>query len=158
MPARNSPAPWVIDAKGRATDDPNVLFADPKGALLPLGGLDAGYKGFGLALLIEALTAGLAGFGRADPSEGWGATVFVQALDPAAFGGDGGFGRQTARMADACHAATPATGRRPRPRSRARRAGACASSASTGSRSTRRSCPRCAVERKLGVAPPPVVG
>jgi L-lactate dehydrogenase len=104
------PGPWVIDAEGRATDDPNVVFADPKGALLPLGGLDAGYKGFGLALMIEALTAGLAGSGRADPPEGWGATVFVQAIDPAAFGGDAGFRRQMDRMVEASHASRPRPG------------------------------------------------
>ncbi|HSN45927.1 MAG TPA: Ldh family oxidoreductase [Casimicrobiaceae bacterium] len=104
------PGPWVIDAEGHATDDPNVVFADPKGALLPLGGLDAGYKGFGLALMIEALTAGLAGAGRADPPEGWGATVFVQAIDPAAFGGDAGFRRQMDRMVEASHASRPRPG------------------------------------------------
>ena len=56
---RKLPGAWLIDHEGNATDDPGALFAEPKGALLPLGGLDAGYKGFGLALLIEALTAGL---------------------------------------------------------------------------------------------------
>ena len=56
---RRLPGAWLIDHEGNATDDPGALFAEPKGALLPLGGLDAGYKGFGLALLIEALTAGL---------------------------------------------------------------------------------------------------
>jgi L-lactate dehydrogenase len=104
------PHPWVQDAQGRATDDPAVLFNEPKGTLLPLGGLEAGHKGYALALLIEALTAGLTGFGRADPSEGWGATVFVQALDPAAFGGADAFVRQTGWLADACHAATPREG------------------------------------------------
>src|SRR4030095_8621812 len=63
-----------------------------------------------LALLVEALTAGLAGFGRADPPEGWGATVFVQVLDPAAFGGANAFARQTDFLVDACHAATPRPG------------------------------------------------
>ena len=51
-----------------------MLFAEPKGTLLPLGGLDAGHKGYALALLVEMATGGLAGFGRADPTEGWGAT------------------------------------------------------------------------------------
>ncbi len=104
------PGAWVIDAAGRATDDPGVVFAEPKGALLPLGGLDAGYKGFGLALMIEALTAGLAGFGRADPAEGWGATVFVQAIDPAAFGGLADFQRQMDSMVAASHASKPRPG------------------------------------------------
>lgn len=104
------PHAWVQDASGQPTDDPAVLFNDPKGTLLPLGGLEAGHKGFALALLIEALTGGLAGFGRADPSEGWGATVFVQVLDPEAFGGRDAFVRQTAWLADACRAATPRPG------------------------------------------------
>ena len=56
----------IQDHLGNATDDPGVLFREPKGTLLPTGGLDAGHKGFSLALLIEALTAGLSGLGRAD--------------------------------------------------------------------------------------------
>ena len=87
-----------------------MLFSEPKGTLLPLGGLDAGHKGYALALLIEALTAALAGFGRADPAEGWGATVFVQVMDPAAFGGAEAYARQTDWLVGACHAATPRPG------------------------------------------------
>jgi len=104
------PGAWLMDHEGNATDDPNVLSAEPKGALLPLGGLDAGYKGFGLALLIEALTAGLSGHGRADPPEGWGGTVFVQVLDPAAFGGLANFKRQMDHVAAAAHASKPRPG------------------------------------------------
>jgi LDH2 family malate/lactate/ureidoglycolate dehydrogenase len=104
------PGPWLIDAEGRATDDPKVAFTEPKGALLPLGGLDAGYKGFGLALMIEAMTAGLAGFGRADPRESWGGTVFVQAIDPDAFGGRADFMRQMDHMVDISHASKPRPG------------------------------------------------
>jgi LDH2 family malate/lactate/ureidoglycolate dehydrogenase len=107
---RRLPGPWLIDAEGNATDDPNALYTDPKGALLPLGGLDAGYKGFGLGLLIEGLTAGLAGFGRADPGEGWGATAFVQVLDPEAFGGLAAFRRQLDFLADAAHGSKPRPG------------------------------------------------
>ena len=87
--------PWALDAAGHATDDPEVLFADPSGTLLPTGGTDHGHKGYGLALLVEALTQGLGGFGRAEPPTGWGASVFVQAIDPAAFGGPDDFRRQT---------------------------------------------------------------
>ena len=104
------PHAWVQDAQGNATDDPGVLFAAPKGTLLPLGGLDAGHKGYALALLIEAMTGGLSGFGRADPAEGWGATVFVQAIDPGAFGGAEAFDRQMDWLVDACHEATPRPG------------------------------------------------
>jgi L-lactate dehydrogenase len=104
------PHAWMQDARGQPTNDPAVLFSEPKGTLLPLGGLEAGHKGFALALLIEALTGGLAGHGRADPSEGWGATVFVQVLDPDSFGGRDALLRQTNWIADACHRATPRPG------------------------------------------------
>ena len=87
-----------------------MLSSEPKGALLPLGGLDAGYKGFGLALVVEALTAGLAGFGRADPAEGWGGTVFVQVLDPDAFGGLDAFRRQMDHLVRAAHDSKPRAG------------------------------------------------
>jgi len=107
---RRLPGAWLIDHEGNATDDPGALFAEPKGALLPLGGLDAGYKGFGLALLIEALTAGLSGHGRADPPEGWGGTVFVQAFDPEAFGGLAAFTRQMDHMVRAAHESKPRSG------------------------------------------------
>lgn len=101
------PHPWVQDARGNATDDPAVLFNAPKGTLLPLGGHAAGHKGFALALVVEALTAGLAGMGRADPKEGWGATVCVQVIDPSAFGGLDAMRRQMDYIVAACHAATP---------------------------------------------------
>src|SRR5512140_3216644 len=104
------PHHWLIDENGEPSDDPAVLAAPHKGTILPLGGLDAGHKGYGLALLVEALTAGLAGHGRADPTEGWGATVFVQVLDPQAFGGADAFIRQMDWLVDACHAATPRPG------------------------------------------------
>jgi len=104
------PHAWVQDAQGNATTDPAVLFAEPKGTLLPLGGLEAGHKGFALALLVEALTAGLAGFGRADPKEGWGATVFVQVVDPGALGGRAALARQMDFIVAQCHEATPRPG------------------------------------------------
>jgi len=104
------PGAWLIDNQGNATDDPAALSTDPPGALLPLGGLDAGYKGFGLTLLVEALTAGLSGFGRADPPEGWGGTVFVQVLDPRGFGGLDAFKRQMDNVASVAHASKPRPG------------------------------------------------
>jgi L-lactate dehydrogenase len=102
--------PFIQDASGTPTRDPAVLFNEPKGTLLPLGGLEAGHKGYALALLIEAATGALAAHGRADPPEGWGATVFVQVLDPQAFGGVEGFVAQIDWLADACRRATPRPG------------------------------------------------
>ena len=102
------PAAWVIDGHGRPSDDPAVLFTEPKGTILPLGGQDSGHKGYGLSLLVEALTGGLAGHGRADAREGWGATVFLQVIDPRAFAGLDAFTRQTGTVAQACRASRPA--------------------------------------------------
>jgi L-lactate dehydrogenase len=102
------PAQWLIDGHGQPSDDPAVLFREPKGTILPLGGLDSGHKGYGLSLTVEALTGGLAGFGRADPKQGWGATVFLQILDPAAFAGTGDFVRQMDEVARQCRASRPA--------------------------------------------------
>jgi LDH2 family malate/lactate/ureidoglycolate dehydrogenase len=97
------PGPWIVDADGTPTDDPAALFAERPGAILPLGGLDLGHKGFALALLVEALTSGLAGHGRADAPKEWGASVFLQLIDPEAFGGGAAFRRETARLAAICH-------------------------------------------------------
>jgi LDH2 family malate/lactate/ureidoglycolate dehydrogenase len=101
---RRYPGPWALDAVGQPTDDPAALFADPPGTLLPAGGTDHGHKGYALALLVEALTQGLGGFGRADGPTGWGASVFVQATDPAAFAGRAAFRRETTWTAAACRA------------------------------------------------------
>ena len=100
---RRFPGLWALDAGGRPSDDPNVM---PGGALLPVGGLDHGHKGTGLAWMVEALTQGLAGYGRADADHGWGGSVFVQVLDLALFSGRADFVRQTEWIAGA-HRATP---------------------------------------------------
>jgi LDH2 family malate/lactate/ureidoglycolate dehydrogenase len=107
------PGRWLIGSDGRASDDPAVLETPPPGALLPVGGLDHGHKGFGLGLAVEALTQGLAGFGRAETPREWGAAVFVQVLDPALFAGTADFNRETGWLADACRAARPADPERP---------------------------------------------
>lgn len=101
---RHLPAAWVMDGHGLPSTDPAVLFNEPKGTILPLGGADSGHKGYGMTLLVEALTGGLSGHGRADPPEGWGATVFLQVIDPRAFAGLAEFTRQTSHVAEACRA------------------------------------------------------
>jgi L-lactate dehydrogenase len=105
------PGPWLIDAHGRPTDDPKAI--DQGGALLPVGGVDHGHKGFGFGLLVEMLTQGLSGYGRVDKPTGWGAAVLVLVFDPAAFGGLDPFLRQADFIADACRAAKPASGDAP---------------------------------------------
>src|SRR5690606_28900689 len=100
----------LFDAQGRPSRDPAVLSQDPPGTIMPLGGLVFGHKGFGLALMVETLTAGLAGHGRDDPPDGWGATVFISLHDPSAFGGTADFTRQTDHIGDACRSSPPRPG------------------------------------------------
>jgi len=101
---------WLLDAQGQPSRDPAVLSTSPPGTILPLGGTASGYKGFGMALMVEALTAGLAGRGRADPAEGWGATVWLTLHDPSAFGGTADFLRQTDWLAQATRTNPPRPG------------------------------------------------
>ncbi len=100
------PGQWLMDRDGNLTDDPWAVKNG--GTILPIGGLDHGHKGFGLGLLVEALTQGLAGYGRADGETGWGAGVLVLAFAPARFAGADAFLRQTTWLTDA------ARGNRPR--------------------------------------------
>ena len=57
----NEPLPegWAVDESGEYVTDAG-RFEDGDGALLPLGGLTSGYKGFGLAMVAE-LFAGMLG-------------------------------------------------------------------------------------------------
>lgn len=96
------PYGWLLDAHGNLTRNPGVLFSEPPGSILPLGSHDIGYKGFALGVLVEALTASLGGHGRADHPPHWGASVFLQIINPAVFGGLDAFIRETDWLADAC--------------------------------------------------------
>jgi len=104
------PGNWLLDGQGVPTDDPNAFWADPPGSLLPLGGAEAGHKGFALGLLVEALTSGLSGQGRAAAPTGWGASVFVLVLDPVKFGGAERFLAESGFMAGAVRGNPPRPG------------------------------------------------
>ncbi|MCI3206410.1 MULTISPECIES: Ldh family oxidoreductase [Pandoraea] len=102
--------PCWLDAQGEASTDPRVLRQTPPGTILPLGGMASGHKGFGLALLVEALTAALGGFGRADPPQGPGAAVCLTLYDIDAFAGMPEFTRQIDWIIDACVSNPPVPG------------------------------------------------
>jgi len=57
------PIGWGIDDDGNVTDDPKKVQSGGPGALMPLGGIDVmrGYKGYGLAFLVEILCSALSG-------------------------------------------------------------------------------------------------
>ncbi|WP_339907743.1 Ldh family oxidoreductase [Symmachiella dynata] len=68
--AEGVPCPdgWLLDGAGDPTNDPEVRRADPPGTIQPLGGAQAGYKGFGLGLMLDILIGGLSG-GFCPPQE-----------------------------------------------------------------------------------------
>ncbi|MDR5835663.1 Ldh family oxidoreductase [Caballeronia sp. LZ034LL] len=98
------PGEWLLDAEGKPTNDPHVLTARPPGTVLPLGGVEFGYKGFGLGLAVEALTLALPGSGRRTKPDKFGQGVFLQVLNPRLLGGLDVFLDETTWLADACHA------------------------------------------------------
>ncbi|MFB6464066.1 Ldh family oxidoreductase [Bradyrhizobium tunisiense] len=63
----NIPKGWIVDGEGRPTTDPRDYRKG--GALLPLGGSE-GYKGSGLATMIEVLCGPLTGPGSGGESSG----------------------------------------------------------------------------------------
>ena len=54
------PEGWIIDSEGNSALDPKQFYHDPRGAILPLGGISA-HKGFALSLAIDALSGALSG-------------------------------------------------------------------------------------------------
>lgn len=106
--------PWLLDADGAPTRDPAVLeHTDPRGSLQLLGGRESGHKGFGLALMIEALSQGLSGHGRADAPTRWGGNVFLQVLDPDFFAGGAAFARQMDYLSEQCRQNPPIDPKQP---------------------------------------------
>jgi LDH2 family malate/lactate/ureidoglycolate dehydrogenase len=96
------PGPWLVDREGKPSDDPQILFEGRGGSMLPLGGMDLGYKGFRLALFVEAITNALSGRGRAGGTKRWSASVFLQLISPKFFGGREAFLRETSFLAASC--------------------------------------------------------
>jgi L-lactate dehydrogenase len=104
------PGKWLLDADGNPTDEPGALFGNPPGSMLPLGGTELGHKGFALGLIVEVLTAGLSGTGRADKPAGSGTPVFIQVVDPEAFAGVDALKREASWLAQACRTSKPRSG------------------------------------------------
>ena len=89
------PAGWLIDSNGEPTQDPNTLYGDPPGTILPMGG-DQAYKGFGLSLMIDIFSGAISGglCARETPLTPKGNCVFMMLIDPNRFGGNEIFTRE----------------------------------------------------------------
>ncbi|WP_407941856.1 Ldh family oxidoreductase [Methylobrevis albus] len=103
------PGAWGLTAAGVPTDDPEEVVSRG-GTLMPLGGAEKGYKGFGLALAVDLLSQGLSGSGRADTLGQMTLSVFIQVIDPAAFAGTDAFLHQASHTAGLCRDNPPAPG------------------------------------------------
>lgn len=103
--AERLPGKWLLDEQGNPTDDPAVVRRGG-GTVMPLGGPDLGYKGFALALMMEALTSGLAGHGRSTAPVPGENTVFVLLVDADRFGGGAHLAGEMAFQVEAAHAAS----------------------------------------------------
>lgn len=95
------PEGWLIDSDGKPTCDPNSLYGNPPGSILPMGGAQA-YKGFGLGIMIEILTGALSGgvCARPVPYPKKGNCVFILLIDPARFGGAEHFQAEVSQLID----------------------------------------------------------
>jgi uncharacterized oxidoreductase len=94
------PAGWLLDRDGQPTTDPSVLYEQPSGSILPMGGTQA-YKGFGLALVLDMLASGLSGgrtcFQGAPAAKG--NNILFVAFDPARFAGSDAMAREASGLA-----------------------------------------------------------
>jgi uncharacterized oxidoreductase len=106
------PEGCLIDADGRPTNDPAVVFESPAGALLTF----AGHKGYALAMVCELLGAALTGGDTSCPVEGedvslrvWNSMLTI-VFDPARIGSLDAFEKSAAEFEDWVRSARPAPG------------------------------------------------
>jgi LDH2 family malate/lactate/ureidoglycolate dehydrogenase len=118
---RPLPAGWVVDGAGRTITDPAEavaqLYDRPDGGITPLGGdrASGGHKGYGLAVMVQILSAALSGAafspihsktqGPSDPHDI--GHCFI-AIDPDAFREAGAFEADVDTIVDVLHDTRPA--------------------------------------------------
>ncbi|MDA1015887.1 MAG: Ldh family oxidoreductase [Planctomycetota bacterium] len=95
------PAGWLLDSEGNPTTDPNDLYADPPGTILPMGGEQA-YKGFGLSFMIEMLCGALSGgqCAYSNPPPPTGNCAYFLVMSPASFAGMPHLSQEVAALED----------------------------------------------------------
>ncbi len=112
--ARNSgeqvAADALVDGEGRPTRDPNVMYASPRGALRSMGL----HKGYGMALVCEALAGALTNGGGHLPHRNHGRAIINNMLsvviDPEAVGSRSFFHNELADIIAHVKSSPPAPG------------------------------------------------
>ena len=102
------PTGWIVDSEGRQTTDPKQFRKG--GALLPLGGTE-GYKGSGLAAMVEVLCGLLTGLGfGVEPTGRHNDGCFMAVFNVAAFRPLKDFKKEVAEFARYLKATPPSEG------------------------------------------------
>lgn len=112
------PYDWTVDENGEVSHDPNEVLEciDKKkgGGILPVGGIgeeQAGYKGYGYAMICEILTSVLAGGVSSIHKKDLGDTSHCfYAIDPGIFGDKKAIKERMTKFIQEIHAAKKATG------------------------------------------------
>lgn len=96
------PEGFLLDEFGVPTTDPGVLYREPRGSILPLGGAQA-YKGFGIALLLDMFVGGMSGGHCSNPKHPnlSANAVFFLVIDVDAFVGAEHFLQETTELVEA---------------------------------------------------------
>ena len=105
------PPGWLLDPHGQPTTDPGVLYKEPRGSILPLGGSQA-YKGFGIGLVLDMLVGGFSGAPCSTPGAPnmSGNAVFFLVLDINQFAGAEHFLKEVSGLAGNVKACPKADG------------------------------------------------
>jgi len=110
------PEPCIKDNQGHITDQAAAFFSQPQGSILPIGGATHGYKGYALSIATEVLSMALGGYGRAEPAsqhDGEANSVYLQIIDPAAFGSLAQFKRELGELRRLCETSRVRKGEAP---------------------------------------------
>jgi uncharacterized oxidoreductase len=106
------PDGWLIDHAGKPTNDPGVLYAEPPGAILPLGG-SSGHKGYGLAFFVDILAGILSGAGccgTETPQTSSGGGILMLAIKIGSFGPTSQFQQHVSTLVDHVKSSAPVPG------------------------------------------------
>jgi uncharacterized oxidoreductase len=105
------PEGWLLDCQGRPTTDSSVLYRDPRGSILPLGGAHA-YKGFGIGLLLDMFAGGLSGAPCSAPGlpNLVANAVFFILIDVVQFAGAAHFAKEVSALAESVRTCPRAEG------------------------------------------------
>ena len=109
---RPVPEGWIVDREGKSTTDANALYDG--GSLLPLGGLDAGHKGYALSLMVDLMAGAISGGGASGVDRKINCNNFtVIAIDPTLLAADDWIVTEAARFSEWIKSATPADAGKP---------------------------------------------